>query len=91
MIKSGSAPGFDGITSEHLKFALQSPLHSYLAVLLILCFRFGVVPDSFFSGLLVSIMKKANLDLKECKSCFSYNCVNCDVKNNGTFYSGFVY
>ena len=68
MLKSGSAPGLDGITSEHLKFALQCSLPSYLAVLLTLCFRFGVVPDSFCRGLLVPVMEKANLDPTECKS-----------------------
>ena len=68
MLKSGSAPGLDGITLEHLKFALQSSLPTYLAVLLTLCFRFGVVPDSFCRGLLVPVMKKANLDPTECKS-----------------------
>ena len=83
MLKSGSAPGLDGITSEHLKFLPCNPLYIHTLLCCSLCaldLVLGIVPDSFCSGLLVSIMKKANIDLTECKSYLSYNCVNCDVK-----------
>ena len=47
----GSAPGCDGITSEHLKHALSSGIDQYLSVMFSLCLKYGVVPTSFKKGL----------------------------------------
>ena len=67
-LKNQTAPGLDGITSEHLKYALNSSLPVHLSVLLTLCFRFGIVPDSFYIGVLVPILKKPNLNPAEAKN-----------------------
>ena len=61
-LKNRSSPGLDGISAEHLKFALDSNLPLYLSVLFTLCLRFGIVPDSFSTGILVPVLKKTNLD-----------------------------
>ena len=61
-MKSGSSPGIDGITPDHLKSALNSPIVFHLCKLLTVCFRFGMVPTSFKKGILVSILKKPSLD-----------------------------
>ena len=61
-LKSGSAAGLDGITSEHLKFGMATKLPYYLSNMLSICVRFGVVPDSFLSGVLIPILKKRNCD-----------------------------
>ena len=47
-LKTNCAPGADGITSEHLKYALQSELSVHLCKLLTLCFNYGIVPESFY-------------------------------------------
>ena len=61
-LKNRSSPGLDGISAEHLKFALDSNLPLHLSVLFTLCLRFGIVPDSFSTGILVPVLKKTNLD-----------------------------
>ena len=67
-LKNNTAPGLDGITSEHLKYGLNSSLPVHLSVLLTLCFRFGIVPDSFSMGVLVPILKKPNLNPAKAKN-----------------------
>ena len=66
--KETKKPGLDGITSEHLKYALNSSLPVHLSVLQTFCFRFGIVPDFFSLGVLVSILKKPNLNPAEAKN-----------------------
>ena len=61
-LKNRSSPGLDGISAEHLKFAFDSNLPLHLSVLFTLCLRFGIVPDSFSTGILVPVLKKTNLD-----------------------------
>ena len=61
-LKSGTAAGVDGITTEHLKTALDSKLPLLLSNMFTICLRYGVLPDSFFKGTLVPILKKVNLD-----------------------------
>ena len=61
-LSNGLAAGLDGITSELLKFAKDSSLALHLSVVYALCFRFGVVPGSFCSGLLIPVLKNSNLD-----------------------------
>ena len=55
-LKNQTAPGLDGIPSEHLKYALNSSLPVHQSVLQTFCFRFGIVPDSFSMGVLVFIL-----------------------------------
>ena len=61
-LKPGSSAGVDRVTPEHLKHAMDSKLPLLLSVLLSLCLRHGVVPQSFTKGILVPILKKKNLD-----------------------------
>ena len=60
-LKCGTSPGVDGISAEHLKCAVNTNLPTYLSILLTLCVRFGLVPDTFRTGVLVPIVKKSNL------------------------------
>ena len=46
-LKNNSTPGCDGITTEHLKYALDSKLPLHLCVLFSLCVRTGITPDKF--------------------------------------------
>ena len=57
-LHSGTSSDMDGVRPEHLKYALNTDLPKYLAVLLTWCIRFGIVPDTFPYGLLVPIIKK---------------------------------
>ena len=68
MLNSGSAPGCDGIASEHLKLALHSKLPLHLCSLFSLCIRFGILPDYFCQGLLIPILKKYTLNLSDASS-----------------------
>ena len=62
-LKPGCAAGVDGISSEHLKYALDCPeLIYHLCVLLTLCLRYRVLPNSFRKGILVSLLKKPTID-----------------------------
>ena len=67
-LKSGTSPGLDGVTSEHLKYALGSGLSVHLSLLFTMCFRHGVVPNTFSNGLLIPILKKSNLDPTDAKN-----------------------
>ena len=61
-LKSGCAPGADGITREHLKFAMNCDLILHISNLFSLCVTFGMVPDAFRDGVLVPILKKSSGD-----------------------------
>ena len=61
-LKSGSAPGLDGVMAEHLKYGINTILPLFLSVLFSLCVRHGTVPKHFCEGLLIPILKKHNLD-----------------------------
>jgi len=62
-IKAGCASGIDGIVGEHLKYAAHSDfIINQLCVMFTLCLRFGVVPTSFTSGLLIPLLKKPTCD-----------------------------
>ena len=56
------SPGIDGISSEHLIYALDSTVILYISKLLSLCVTFGIVPDSFSKGLMIPVLKKNNID-----------------------------
>lgn len=62
-LKSGCAPGHDGIMSEHLKLSLISPIMcNMMCSLYDVCSMYGIVPDAFTTGLLVPILKKPTSD-----------------------------
>lgn len=61
-LKTGCSPGVDGITAEHLKYAIGSPLPIHLSVMLTLCLRHGCLPAVFYMGLVTPILKKPHLD-----------------------------
>ena len=48
--------------TEHLKYAAESSIVKHLSSMLTLCIKFGIVPKSFSSGLLVPLLKKPTLD-----------------------------
>jgi hypothetical protein len=62
MLKLGCAPGSDGITCEHLKYCIDTNVIIHLCQVFTVCFQYGVVPNSFYDGLLVPILKKPTLD-----------------------------
>ena len=55
-LKTNCAPGADGITSEHLKYTLQSELFVHLCKLLTLCFNYGIVSKSFYELRVFSLL-----------------------------------
>ena len=61
-LKAGAAAGHDGITAEHIKSAINTSLPLFISDLFSMCLQYGQVPDSFRTGLLVPIIKKANID-----------------------------
>ena len=61
-LKLGRSPGYDGVTPEHLRYAVDTGLPVVLSAILNTCVEFGVLPDCFRTGLLIPIVKKANLD-----------------------------
>ena len=62
MLKSGCTPGVDGISTEHLKYGINTVLPNILSHLFTICAQFGVIPDSFAKGILIPILKKPNSD-----------------------------
>ena len=61
-LKAGRAPGFDGITPEHLKHSVNTRIPELLCGLFNTCVNYGVIPDAFKVGILIPILKKSNLD-----------------------------
>ncbi len=61
-LKKGCAPGRDGVMAEHLKYSMETSLPEHLSRVFTLCVRYGIVPKSFNAGILVPILKKANID-----------------------------
>ena len=63
-LKLNCSAGSDGVTAEHLKYAVGTKLILHLCNLLSTCFKYGVVPESFNHGILVPILtkKKSTLD-----------------------------
>jgi hypothetical protein len=61
-LKRGAAPGCDGIVAEHFKFSINTSMPHHLSDILTVCIRYGVLPKSFFCGILVPILKKPNID-----------------------------
>ena len=67
-LKPNSAPGGDGVTAEHLRFASDTSLMLHLCRLFTICFTYGVVPSGLTKGILVPILKKSSLDPTLAKS-----------------------
>ena len=61
-LNTGSAPGPDGITVEHLKHSICTKVPNNISIILNICIKFGVVPKAFQEGILVPILKKPNVD-----------------------------
>lgn len=61
-LKSGRAPGCDGICAEHLKHSINTDAPLYLKDIFTVCVRFGVIPKTFLLGIIVPILKKPTLD-----------------------------
>ena len=58
-LRLGCSPGaMDGITAEHLAYGIYTDVPLILSRLLTVCLRHGLVPDPFFRGTLVPILKK---------------------------------
>ncbi len=55
-LKSGKAPGWDGVTPEHLKYG-GDVLHQYIAILVNSIIEHEYVPESFRKGVIVSLPK----------------------------------
>ena len=60
-LKLNRSPGFDGIQPEHVKYGICS-LSKILCNIITVCGKYGVLPKSFCTGLLVPILKKPALD-----------------------------
>ena len=56
------SPGIDGISAEHLRFAVSTTLPLHLSAMLSLCLRYCCLPKDFFTGLVTPILKKSHLD-----------------------------
>ena len=50
--------GADGISSEHYKYVMDTIVPLHLSSILTLCLRYGIIPDTFFHGILIPIYKK---------------------------------
>ena len=61
-LKLNCAPANDGITAEHLRHGIESPLIDVMTSMLSVCLKFGVVPSSFRTGVLVPILKKSGCE-----------------------------
>ena len=61
-LNTNCSPGVDCVTSEHLKYASNSSIPLHLSKMLSLCITYGIVPDSFYQGLLIPVLKKNDID-----------------------------
>ena len=61
-LKAGKAPGYDGITPEHLKYSIDTNVPLLLSEIFNTCVSYGVIPNSFKIGILLPLLKKSNLD-----------------------------
>ncbi len=86
-LKQVATPGYDGVSSEHLKFAINTSLPQYLSDILTVCFRYGVLQRSFYCGILVPLLQKQHRSFNP-KALSTHGCFNCILNNNGTGYNG---
>ena len=65
-LKKGRAPGMDGITPEHLRYAVNNTiLPELLSSLFNICLKFGILPKAFQTSILIPIIKKPTLNPAE--------------------------
>ena len=62
-LKKRCAPGFDGVTAEHLLYASSDTFCSVLARMYENIFRYNIVPDVLKVGVIIPILKKSTLDV----------------------------
>ena len=67
-LKLNASPAQNGITVEHLIYALDSQIIDHLSYMMTLCIQFGVVPDNFRRGVLIPIQKKSGCDTTQAKN-----------------------
>ena len=67
-LKLNASPAQDGITAEHLIYTMDSHIIDHLSYMLTLCIQFGVVPDNFGRGVLITLPKKAGCDTTQAKN-----------------------
>ena len=60
-LKRKCAPGIDGVTTEHMLFALSDTLCTELASVYSHMFKYNAVPDVLQIGIIVPILKKSTL------------------------------
>ncbi len=60
-LKRGAAPGCDSVFSEHLKIAINTSLPQCLSDILTLCVRYDVLLRSFYSGILIPLLKQTSI------------------------------
>jgi phage terminase large subunit-like protein len=60
-LKSGKAAGSDGMVVEHIKYS-HPILMQYLTILFNLCIAASYIPKSFTKGIIIPILKGANVD-----------------------------
>ena len=61
-LKNNLAAGYDGISAEHLKYAISTRIPLMLSSMFSACLKYGILPNQFNNGILVPILKKATLD-----------------------------
>ena len=57
-LKLGGSCGVDGISPEHVKYAVDSDIITHLCKVFTVCLRSGLMPINFCNGVLVPILKK---------------------------------
>ena len=60
-LRCACVPGVDGIMAEYIKWAANSKVISAICNMIGLCVKFGIVPGTFMTGLLIPLLKKTTL------------------------------
>ena len=68
-LKLNYALANDGNAAEHIRHGIGSPLIDVITSMLTICLKFGVVPSSFRTGVLVPILEKSGCDAAVPKIC----------------------
>ena len=64
------------IQPEHLKFGVNAGIPRMLSFMLTKCGRYGLLPDSFYTGLLVPINNKTYNEPLDSKKLLTDDCIN---------------
>jgi exonuclease III len=65
-LRLDSSPGFDGISTEHVRYGASSDLHRALLTAYEGIFRHGIVPRIFNVGVIIPVIKKPTLNANDC-------------------------